>query len=93
MNETNEISIVDDEKEKKKQNFLIKLLKDYKPVFLFLPLILIVSSDDSTLIINEVLIVAGFSLETTMKSFGALLATSQILKAFSTITFGFLSDK
>jgi MFS family permease len=75
------------------KSFFEKLLTEYKSILLFLPLILIVSSDDATLIINEVLIVTDFELETTMASFGALLAVSQIFKAFSMITFGFLSDK
>ena len=77
----------------KKKNIFKKMFSEYKPILLFLPLILIVSSDDTTLIVNEVLIVADFHLETTMASFGALLAVSQISKAFSMITFGFLSDK
>ena len=75
------------------KSFFEKILTEYKSILLFLPLILIVSSDDTTLIVNEVIIVADFHLETTMASFGALLAVSQILKAFSMITFGFLSDK
>ena len=77
----------------KKKSFLKKILGDYKSILLFLPLIIIVSSDDATLIINEVLIIADFQLETQIVSFGALLAVSQILKAVSTITFGFFSDK
>ncbi len=77
----------------KKKSFFKKMFSEYKSILLFLPLILIVSSDDTTLIVNEVLIVADFHLETTMASFGALLAVSQIFKAFSMITFGFLSDK
>lgn len=75
------------------KSFFKKMFSEYKSILLFLPLIVIVSSDDATLIINEVLIVADFHLETTMASFGALLAVSQIFKAFSMITFGFLSDK
>ncbi len=74
-------------------SFFEKLLTEYKSILLFLPLIIIVSSDDATLIINEVLIVTDFRLETHMVSFGALLAVSQIFKAFSMITFGFFSDK
>lgn len=77
----------------KKKNCFKKIFSEYKSILLFLPLILIVSSDDATLIINEVLIVADFELETNMASFGALLAVSQIARAFSVITFGFLSDK
>ncbi|QEE17945.1 MFS transporter [Promethearchaeum syntrophicum] len=77
----------------KKKSLIKKILSEYKSILLFLPLIIIVSSDDATLIINEVLIVADFQLETQMASFGALLAVSQITKAFSTISFGFFSDK
>ncbi len=75
------------------KSFFEKWLTEYKSILLFLPLIIIVSSDDTTLIVNEVLIVTYFELETTMASFGALLAVSQIFKAFAMITFGFLSDK
>ncbi len=77
----------------KKKNFFKKMFSEYKSILLFLPLIIIVSSDDTTLIVNEVLIVAYFHLETHMALFGSLLAVSLIMKAFSMITFGFLSDK
>ena len=92
-NLTTEAKTVENKPISKKTSFLKKILTEYKSILLFLPLIIIVSSDDATLIINEVLIVAYFHLETKMASFGALIAVSLILKAFSMITFGFLSDK
>ena len=92
-NLTTEAETVENKPFSKKKKILWKIFSEYKSILLFLPLIIIVSSDDATLIINEVLIVTDFELETHMISFGVLLAVSQIAKAFCTITFGFLSDK
>jgi MFS family permease len=72
---------------------LIRILKEFKPVFLFLPLILLMASDDATLIINQMLFLADFNLGSQFSLMGALVGTSQIVRAFSTFSFGYLSDK
>ena len=76
-----------------KKKSVLALLKEYKPILLFLPLILLISSDEVTLIVNQVLIVIEFRLENRMSLFGALLGVSQIVKAVSTLSFGFMADK
>ncbi|TFH30503.1 MAG: MFS transporter, partial [Promethearchaeota archaeon] len=75
-----------------KKSFKV-ILQDYKPILYFIPLILLISSDDATLLINEVLIVVYFNLETNLSLFGTLLGMSQLTKAIALLVFGYLSDK
>ncbi|MHA1673277.1 MAG: MFS transporter [Promethearchaeota archaeon] len=76
----------------KKKSFRV-ILNDFKPILYFIPLILLISSDDATLLINEVLIVVYFDLETNLSLFGTLLGVSQLTKAVALLAFGYLSDK
>lgn len=69
------------------------ILKDFKPILYFIPLILLISSDEATLLVNEVIIVVYFNLESNLTMFGALLGSSQIVKAVSLLIFGYLADK
>ncbi len=77
----------------KEKKPLFRILKEFKPVFLFLPLILLMASDDATLIINQMLFLADFNLGSQFSLMGALVGISQIVRAFSTFSFGYLSDK
>lgn len=76
----------------KKRSFK-EIMGEFKPIFLFLPLILLISSDDSTLIINQMLFLADFNLGAHFSYMGALAGASQIVRAFTTLSFGYLSDK
>ncbi|MHA1746582.1 MAG: MFS transporter [Promethearchaeota archaeon] len=77
---------------KTKSNFFT-ILADFKPILYFLPLILLISSDEASLLVNQILIVTYFNLETNLSAFGAILGTSQLIKAISLLVFGYLSDK
>jgi len=85
---TPDLSIPNQEKRSFKE-----ILSEFKPIFLFLPLILLISSDDSTLIINQMLFLADFNLAANFSYMGALTGVSQIIRAITTLSFGFLSDK
>lgn len=68
-------------------------LDEFKPIFLFLPLIFLIQSDDATLIINQMQFLADFDLGAHFSYIGALSGVGQIVKAFATLGFGFLADK
>ncbi|MCF2139877.1 MAG: MFS transporter [Candidatus Lokiarchaeota archaeon] len=76
-----------------KSRGLKMILNDYKPILYFIPLIILISSDDATLLVNEVLIIVFFQLENNLTPFGILLGVSQITKAISLLIFGYLADK
>jgi MFS family permease len=78
---------------KVKRRSVKEILGEFKPILLFMPLILLISSDDSTLIINQMLFLADFNLGAKFSYMGALAGASQIIRAFTTLSFGYLSDK
>ncbi len=63
------------------------------PILLFLPLIILVQSDASLVLVNQVLIIAEFELEENFAVVGGVVAVSQITLAISTIISGWLADK
>ena len=77
---------------KEKKPFM-QILSEFKPIFLFLPLILLMASDDATLIVNQQLFLADFNLGSRFSLMGALAGASQIVRAFFTLGFGYFSDK
>lgn len=83
---------IESTKPKTKGNFL-GILKDFKPILYFLPLILLIGADEASLLVNQILIVTYFNLEANLSAFGALLGTSQLIKAIALLVFGYLSDK
>lgn len=68
-------------------------IKKILPVMLFLPLIILVSSDSALLLVNQVLVICEFNLVDNFAIVGAVAGSGQIALAVSTITFGYLADK
>ena len=92
-NNTNDLKQIDTAEPSPKSKSLKTILADFKPILYFIPLILLISSDDATLLVNEVIIVVYFNLENNLSLFGYLLGASQITKAITLLIFGYLSDK
>ena len=66
-------------------------MKRFGPIALFLPIIILVSSDAALLLTNQIQIVISF--DTNMSFIGAIVGISLITKAISTLIFGYASDK
>ena len=70
-----------------------EMIQEFKPILLFMPLIFLISSDEATLIVNQMLFLADFNLGAEFANMGALIGVSQIVRAFTTLSFGCLADK
>ncbi|MHA1340697.1 MAG: MFS transporter [Promethearchaeota archaeon] len=62
------------------------------PVLLFLPLLLFISGDGGIFLANEVLIIVDFRLN-EFALIGAIVGLGQIIRAVSTMVFGYIADK
>ncbi len=77
---------------KKDYSFKTKI-KQFLPIMLFLPIIVLVQSDAALILVNQVLIISEFELQHNFALVGGVVAVSQITLALSTIFSGWLADR
>ncbi|MCP4762436.1 MAG: MFS transporter, partial [archaeon] len=77
---------------KKKGDFK-KKIERFGPLFLFLPIIILMTSDASLLLTNQVQLIIHFNIESGLAFTGIIIAGSLISRAIAMVVFGYWADK